>query len=208
MLIKKINSIADLPKDIENYRRGMITRQNDGETNRILITMVSGKEKPYFHLDNKTCGDPEEALAFLLAIKGDYSSAEVYGTFTPEVVGFLREHGFYANLLPCNLFHSFKSLRIVRVKDVEDIEFQEHVKVGSVFKKEDTLTYQCSTDKPEDVPVVILVSIGNIETINELTNVLSLIKLYEKTANVYIECGDGFSKLMTEKGIRHVGYRH
>lgn len=206
MLIKKINTTEDLPKDIHNYRRGMITRRTDDERNDLVITMIAGWEKPYFHLVNKVAHDPEEALVQLQAIKHDYPNAEVYGNFTPEVVAFLREREFYTNLLPCNLFHSFKTLKIIRVSDVEDIEFQEHVKVGTVFKKEDTLTYQCATDKPEDAPTGIIVSLGKIETINELTNVLTLIKVYEKAANVYIECGNGLSKLMTEKGIQHIVY--
>lgn len=206
MLIKKINTNADLPKDIENYRRGMITRCTEEDRNDLIITMIAGWEKPYFLLVNKVAHDPEESLVYIEAIKHDYPSAEVYGNFTPEVVAFLREHKHYTNLLPCNLFHSFKTLKIIRVSDVEDIEFQEHVKVGTVFKKEDTLTYQCATDKSEDAPTGIIVSLGKIETINELTNILTLIKVYEKAANVYIECGEGFSKLMTEKGIQHIVY--
>ncbi|BAW98211.1 hypothetical protein [Vibrio phage pTD1] len=206
MLIKKINTIEDLPKDLENYRRGVITSRAEDDRINLVITMIAGWEKPYFHLVNKVAHNPEEALVHIEAIKRDYPNAEVYGNFTPEVVAFLREHKLYTNLLPCNLFHSFKTLKLIRVDDVEDIEFQEHVKVGTVFKKEDTLTYQCANDKPEDAPTGILVSLGKIETINELTNVLTLIKVYEKTANVYIECGNGLSKLMTEKGIQHIVY--
>lgn len=203
MLIKKIEDTKYLPNDNDQYRRGMIVRQKDDSGERLVLTVVAGGQTPFFHLRNKVCSDPKEALAHLIAIDRDYRTSEVYGDFTPEVVCHLREHGYHVNLISFPLFQDIKHLKIWRVTDVEELEFQEHVKIGSVFKCGEELAFQQSG---LDEVHAVLVSTGPINTIKELMSVLKFISTRVKKANVYIECGNGFSKLMTEKGFVHHVY--
>lgn len=205
MLIKKIDNTIALPSVQDGYRRGMIMRHQEEQGTFLVITMIAGPGTPLFHLSNAVCGNPEEALAQLTAIDRDYRTAEVYGDFTPEVVSYLREHDYYVNLIPYPLFQMIKEFKIYRVDDVEDLEFQDHVKIGTVFESDSGLTYQQSGDDHDSVDAV-LVSIEPINTFERLMEVLKLISTKVKKANVYIQCGNGLSKLMTEKGMVHHVY--
>ncbi|QCW23122.1 hypothetical protein [Vibrio phage 5 TSL-2019] len=203
MLIKKIDNTDDLPKVCDGYRRGKIMR-HEGET-LLTITIVAGVGTPFFHLSNSVCKDPKEALTQLTEIDRDFRRAEVYGNFSPEVVAHLREHNYYVNLIPCPVFKDIKKLSLYRVDDVDELEFQEHIRIGSVFMDNGRLTYQQS-EKENDTVDAVLVSIEPINTIEELMEVLKLISTRVKKANVYLQCGNGLSKLMTEKGMVHHVY--
>lgn len=201
MLIKKIDNTNDLPKVDDGYRRGMIMSHEEEDLH--TITMVTGEGVPFFHLSDRACKDPKEALVQLTEIARDFSQAEVYGNFSPEVVAHLREHNYYVNLISYPLFQNIKNLKIYRVDDMEELEFQEHIKIGTVFKCGEELAFQQSG---LDEVQAVLVSTGPINTIKDLMAVLKFVSTRVNKANVYIECGVGFSKLMTEKGIVHHVY--
>lgn len=205
MLIKKIDNMLDLPKINEGYRSGMITNQQLGDLVFPVITVVSGSEKLFFHLDKKVCANPQESLKQLVSINRDFRSAEVYGEFTPEVVCFLRENNYHVNLIPCPLFSKIKNLSVYRVSDIEELDFQDHVRIGTVLMHEGKLAYQQSEEDLNSVDAV-LVSLDPISTVSHLLEILDLISNRVKKANVYIQCDNGLSKLMTEKGMKHYVY--